>query len=240
VKPVNDAALDVVEYTDPACPWAWGSEPKFRELRARLGGGVRWRRVMGILFDEGEEPAPDPIAEAKWYQAELEEISGYTGAPHPKHLHWVTRTSWPAALAVKAAEQQGSEIADAVLHRLRETIFVHGEPADTPERVAAVVQDGIAGLDVEALLHAAASDSVRAAVRADWAETRDPCAEVLTLEAAGRHPGRAKPLGEDPSDGYRYALPTLVFTGPGGRAVVPGWRPLQEYLDAATATAAGH
>ena len=30
-------ALDVVEYTDPACPWAWGSEPKFRRLRAERG-----------------------------------------------------------------------------------------------------------------------------------------------------------------------------------------------------------
>lgn len=30
--------LTVVEFTDPACPWAWGSEPKFRWLRTALAG----------------------------------------------------------------------------------------------------------------------------------------------------------------------------------------------------------
>ena len=226
--------LDIVEYTDPACPWAWGSEPKFRGLRAELGrSAVRWRRVFGILFDEGEPPAPDPAAEAKWYLAELEEISGHTGAPWPKRLLWVTASSWPASLAAKAAEQQGPEIADAVLDRLRETTFVDGEPADTPERVIAALRGRVPGLDLDALASAAAGEQVRAAVRADWAETRRPCTEVMTLATPGRHPGRAKPLGEDPEDGFRYALPTLIFEGPGGRAVVPGWRPLEEYLDAA-------
>jgi predicted DsbA family dithiol-disulfide isomerase len=229
----GDAPLHVVEYTDPACPWAWGSEPKFRKLRAELGPAVHWRRVFGILFDEGEAPAPDRAAEAKWYLAELEEISGHTGAPYPRRLGWVARSSWPASLAVKAAEQQGSEIADAVLNRLRETTFVDGEPADTPERVVAALRARVPGLDIDALADAAAGDEVRAAVRADWAETRRPCEEVLNLDVPGRHPGRAKPLGEEPEDGYRYALPTLIFEGARGRIVVPGWRPLEQYLAAA-------
>ncbi len=68
------ADLTVTEYTDPACPWAWGSEPKFRGLRellATAGDAVVWRRVYGILFDEGEQPPPDPAAEAAWYLEEL-------------------------------------------------------------------------------------------------------------------------------------------------------------------------
>lgn len=231
------AALTVVEYTDPACPWAWGSEPKFRLLRARLDGlGIEfaWRRVFGILFDEGEPPAPDPRAEAAWYLEELNEIAGHTGAPVPEKLHWVSATSWPASLAAKAAEQQGAEVADAVLNRLRETTFLDGEPADTPERVLRAV-GALEGLDVDALARAAASASVREAVRADWAETRSPCPEVMDIAEPGRHTGRAKPLGEDPADGFRYALPTLILSGAGGRAVVPGWRPLEQYLDAARA-----
>ena len=227
-------ALAVVEYTDPACPWAWGSEPKFRRLRALLGErGIEfgWRRVFGILFDEGEPPAPDPRAEAAWYLEELKEIAGHTGAPVPEKLAWVSATSWPASLAAKAAEQQGPAIADAVLDRLRETTFIAGEPADTPERVLDAVR-ALDGLDINALAHAAASAPIREAVRADWAETRSPCPEVMDIVEPGRHTGRAKPLGEDPADGFRYALPTLIFSGPGGRAVVPGWRPLEQYLDA--------
>ena len=231
-----DGSVEVAEYTDPACPWAWGSEPKFQELRAALGSRVRWRRVYGILFDDCDDPAPDPAAEAAWYHKELLEISTHTGAPCPAHLKWVARSSWPASLACKAAEAQGADVADAVLRRLRETTFLDGEPADTPERVRSALV-GLPGADTAELAHAAASPDVLEAVRRDWAETRSPSAEVREITASGRHNGRAKPLGEDPEDGYRYALPTLVFTGPAGRAVVPGWRPLHEYLDAVRAVA---
>lgn len=233
------SALAVSEYTDPACPWAWGSESKFAALRALLapaGAAVSWRRVFGILFDEGEPPAPDPAAEAAWYLEELREISGHTGAPCPRRLEWVAATSWPMALAAKAAESQGPDAAEAVLHRLRATTFVEGRPADTPERVLAALGGPAAalrgGLDLDRLARDAASAEIRAAVRRDHAETRAPCAEVFAIPARGRHPGRAKPLGESPADGYRYALPTLLFEGAGGRAVVAGWREPREYLDA--------
>lgn len=232
-------ALSVIEFTDPACPWAWGSEPKFRGLRARLaaaGVDVAWRRVFGILFDEGEPPAPDPAAEAAWYLTQLHEIADHTGAPVPQRLRWVTATSWPASLAAKAAEEQGPDVAEAVLTRLREATFVHGTPADTPERVLDALR-GLddTGLDIDALARSAAGERVRAAVRADWVETRSPCAGVMTITEPGRHNGRAKPLGEDPADGFRYALPTLILRGAAGRAVVPGWRPLEQYLDAVRA-----
>ena len=227
--------LRVTEYTDPACPWAWGSEPKFRWLRGVLAAAgpqaVTWRRVFGILFDEGEPPAPDPAAEAAWYLEELREISGHTGAPCPDRLEWVTATSWPASLAAKAAERQGTQVAEAVLQRLRETTFLDGRPADTPERVLEALQE-LADLDLKQLADDAASPAVLEAVRRDHAETRDPCPEVFAIDEPLRHPGRAKPLGEDPEDGYRYALPTLVFTGSAGRTVVAGWRSPQEYLDA--------
>jgi len=222
-------ALEVVEYTDPACPWAWGSEPKFRRLRAELTG-ARWRRVFGILFDDDEDPAPDPAAEAAWYAKFIDGVTEHTGAPKAPHLSWVARTSWPASLAAKAAEAQGETVAELVLTRLRETTFVHGTPADDTERVLAAVE-GVPGLDLEALHAAMTSDEVRQAVRDDWRETRNPCPEVLDITAPGPHSGRAKHLEHH----VRYALPTLTFTGPGGRFVVPGWRPLHEYFDAARA-----
>jgi predicted DsbA family dithiol-disulfide isomerase len=228
------AVLRVAEYTDPACPWAWGSEPKFRWLRGVLAPAdaeVAWRRVFGILFDEGELPAPDPAAEAAWYLEELREISGHTGAPCPEKLEWVTATSWPASLAAKAAERQGAQAAEAVLQRLRETTFLDGRPADTAERVHEALS-GLSSVDLQRLSVDAASAEILEAVRRDHAETREPCPEVFAIREPGRHPGRAKPLGEDPEDGYRYALPTLVFEGSGGRAVVAGWRRAQEYLDA--------
>ena len=227
-------SLSVVEFTDPACPWAWGSEPKFRWLRAALDGLAGWRRVYGILFDDDDDPAPDPDAEAAWYHGYIAEIATHTRAPYAGRLRWVARSSWPASLTAKAAEAQGPEVAELVLRRLRETTFVLGAPADSVEAVLAAVT-GVPGLDHARLARGLATGEVRSAVRRDWAETREPFPELLTAEGPGPHPGRAKEVGE----WHRFALPTLVFNGPGGQAVVPGWRELGEYVDAATGVAPG-
>ncbi|MFF2327479.1 MULTISPECIES: DsbA family protein [unclassified Streptomyces] len=223
----------MTEYTDPACPWAWGSEPAFRLLRQGLAPYLQWRRVFGILFDEDDDPAPDPDAEARWYEGFVKGVSAHTRAPYAARLHWLTRTSWPASLVARAAQEQGEPAAECVLRRLRETTFVLGRPADTFQAVADAVQ-GVDGLDAGRLLEGRAMESARVAVRADWAETRRPIREVRELDGPGPHPGRAKEVGE----GCRYALPTLLFEGPGGRVCVPGWRPVERYLQAA-AEAAG-
>ncbi|MFC8452050.1 DsbA family protein [Kitasatospora sp. NPDC057223] len=225
--------LEVVEYTDPVCPWAWGSEPKLRRLRALLAGRSRWRRVYGLLFDEEEDdPAPDPAAETAWYARYIEDISAHTGAPHAVRLDRVAACSRPASLAALAAARQGPAVAESVLRRLRESLFLLGEPADTPERVRAAVR-GLPGLDEASLAADMTDRQVLAQLVRDHAEARRPVPEVLGLKGPAPHPGAAKEAG----DGHRYALPTLLFLGPAGRRVVPGWRPLAEYLDAAAAVA---
>lgn len=59
--------LDVIEFTDPICSWAWGSEPKLRLLRWRYEQQVNWRRVMGGLVGDSSSRRPDwdPIKAAK-------------------------------------------------------------------------------------------------------------------------------------------------------------------------------
>jgi predicted DsbA family dithiol-disulfide isomerase len=220
--------LSVLEFTDPACPWSWGSEPKFRWLRTALGEQARWRRVFGILFDEDDDPAPDPAAETLWYQRFVDDVSRHTGAPAARQLEWVCLTSWPAVRAAVAAERQGPLVADRVLRRLREQIFVVGRPADTDARVLAALA-GVPGLDRERLASEFTSAEVLERVRADWKLTRTPDDAVCGLTGPGPHPGAAKELVTGP----RYSLPTLIFEGPAGRVIVPGWRPLAEYVGAA-------
>ncbi|MFJ8137377.1 DsbA family protein [Streptomyces sp. NPDC096013] len=234
----SPGALDIVEYTDPLCPWAWGSEPVFRRLRAALTDDdrVHWRRVYCILFDHDDDPAPDPAAETAWYARYVEEISAHTHAPRALRLSRVAASSWPASLVAKAAEAQGTEVADRVLRRLRESVFVLGEPADTPESALAAVS-GVPGLDAERLAADAASAEVLAQVRADHAEARRPVAEVLSVRGGDSpHPGAAK----EASDGQRrYALPTLLVRTAAGHRVVPGWRPYEEYVAAVTELSRG-
>lgn len=230
----GERMLTVTEFTDPACPWAWGSEPALRLLRHTLAPVCCWRRVFGILFDEDDDEAPDPAAEARWYDGFIRQVAAHTGAPYADRLRRLTRSSWPASAAAKAAEAQGGDIAERVLRRLRESTFVYGTPADTADGIRAAVT-GVAGLDVERLLDEAASAATRAAVAADRALARRPVDAVVGLDGPGPHPGGAKELEE----GRRYALPTLLFEGPGGQVCAPGWRSFGAYLAAAGRAAGG-
>lgn len=218
--------LEVVEYTDPMCPWAWGSEPVFRRLRTALAGTVRWRRAYAVLFDdEVDDPAPDPAAETAWYAGYVEQICSHTGAPRAAVLSRVAASSWPSSLVAVAAELQGADVAERVLRRLRETVFVLGEPADTLDSAVAATR-GVPGLDTDRLRSDAASGGVRERVRADRAEARRPVPEVRSVQSESPHPGAAK---ETSDGGFRYALPTLLVRAPSGHRAVPGWRPYAAY-----------
>jgi thioredoxin family protein len=161
-------------------------------------------------------------------------VSATTGMPHPATLRWMYRSTEPACVAVEAAAQQGDEIAERVLRRLREATFVFGEPPDTVDRILAAVRR-LVGLDVTRLERDMAGDAAWAAFRSDWAETRSPDPSVLTLEDEGEGGGRAKY-----SEGrWRYVFPTLVFAGWAGRVIVPGWKPYERYAEAIEAVAPG-
>ncbi|MEU4659728.1 hypothetical protein AB0G32_38325, partial [Streptomyces sp. NPDC023723] len=73
-------------------------------------------------------------------------------------------------------------------------------------------------------------------VAADRAEARRPVPEVRSVPGGSPHPGAAK---ETDDGGYRYALPTVLVRGPGGRRAVPGWRPFEAYAAAVDAVRPG-
>src|SRR6185369_9365771 len=220
--------VDVVEYTDPGCSWAWGSEPKLRRLRWRHSARLRWRRVMGGLVGDMANYLDgfDAAAAAPGFARYWERVGATTGMPHPAHLARMYRSTEPACVAVKAAERQGEAAAEHVLRRLREATFLFGAPPDTPERIRAALH----GLPVDVARLAAdmESDAVREAFAADWRETRAPNAYVRALVEDGEGAGGAKV-----SEGHtRYVFPTLVFRGAGREATVPGWKPYERYVEA--------
>ena len=229
----DSTVVDVLEFTDPFCSWAWSTEPKLRLLRAALGPGVRWRQVVGVLFDGERDDRALSVRVADQLER-WDAVVAHTGAPLPAQLERPATTSRVAARAVKAAELQGLGLGGRTLRRLRESLFVFGRPADDEAGIAEALQ-GVPGLDVELLRADLDSAAVRDAAEADWQETRDPLPEVIGLEEPLPHPGGAAPDG----DRLRYRFPTVVVRGPAGRVAVPGWRPLDTYLDAVAAVAPG-
>src|SRR5205085_6238458 len=127
------------------------------------------------------------------------------------------RRSAIAGQAVKAAQQQSAAAAAALLRAIRESCFVHWEPADSMPLVLALAET-IDGLDATRLERDFDTDDVVKAFAADREETRRPNDYVLELKETHVGKGNAKPDG----DGWRYVFPTLLFRGPGGEHTVPG------------------
>lgn len=227
------ANVEVTEFTDPGCSWAWGSEPKLRLLRHRYGDRVAWRRVMGGLFGDLRGPTFDPVAGAEPLARYWEDVASTTGMPWPARLRWAYWSTAPACRAVKAAALQGLAQEAEALRRLREATFVFGEPPDEPERIAAGLR-GARGLDVERLLSDLDSAAVAEAYAADWEETRQPNEHVVGL-APDLSSGAAKQDGAR----WRYAFPTLVVRGPAGEETIAGWADYAEYEAALEAVAPG-
>ena len=228
--------VEVVEYTDPICSWAWGTEPKLRLLRWRHGHRLEWRTVMGGLVGDASNRRDgwDPVRAAEPMQAYWRRSSHYTGQPYPMPMHRMALSTDPAGRAVKAALVQGPDVAARVLRRFRESTFVFGSTPSDPSSFAAACA-GVSGLDVEQWIADFASPASASAYQTDWEETRRPNDHVRFLE--GDHVGIGSLKHSEGHD--RYAFPTLVFTGPGGSHTVPGWMPYDAYVAAVEAAMNG-
>jgi predicted DsbA family dithiol-disulfide isomerase len=230
------SVVEVAEFTDPGCSWAWGTEPKLRLLRWRYGDRLRWRRVLGGLIGDMNNYVDnfDPVRNARRQSGYWKTVYEHTGMTYPVNLEWMYTSTEPPGKAVKAAELQSDEIAGRVLRRLRESIFVFGRPADTNERIIEAVR-GVEGLDIDRFIADLGTEIVEKAFGEDWEETRRPNDYVMTLEGDTPGIGRAKN-----SEGHwRFVFPTLIFRGPDGEATVPGWCDYERYEEAMEAVALG-
>lgn len=103
-------------------------EAQWRRLRYELGGQISWRfRLGGMIPDWASfsDPLNDVGSPAQmgphWYH-----VRRRTGVPLDERI-WVDdppASSYPASVAVKAAELQGPTAAEAYLRRIREALFL--------------------------------------------------------------------------------------------------------------------
>jgi protein-disulfide isomerase-like protein with CxxC motif len=219
--------VEAVEYTDAVCSTAWGAEPLLRRLDWRHGHHIAWRKVMGGLVGNAARNKDDwdRVSAAEPMRAYWKRVWHLTGMPYPNPMHLMLQSTDPLGAAVKAAELQGQDVADAVLRRFRERIFVDGIGPQTPDEFDEATV-GVAGLDHARWRTDQARPEVAAAYKADWQETREPNDYVRNLKHDSPMNGELKH-----SEGHdRYALPTVIFRGPGGEHTVAGWVGYEEYV----------
>ena len=156
--------LSVRYYTDPACPDSWAGEPALRKLMVEFGDDLSITYVMGGLARQFDDPAAMIVP---WLDAA--ERSGMPVDPRV----WAEAplsSSYPACMAVKAAEEQGPELAGRYLRALREGIFCFRRKLDNVEALVEVARS--VGLDAGRFRSALGSNAIVEAFGADLEETR--------------------------------------------------------------------
>jgi putative protein-disulfide isomerase len=193
-------------FTDPACSASWAAEPAVRKLMVEFGADLSFTYVMAGLARQYE-------AEAARVAATWLDDAERSGMPVDPRL-WLEGpigSSYPACMAVKAAEEQGAEAAERYLRLLREGLLCGRRKLDTTE--ALVEQARPAGLDVKRFRIDLGSHAIVEAFGADLEARRELPDEALPAIQFGDEPpvfgparyeqwreralaAGAKPLGE--------------------------------------------
>jgi putative protein-disulfide isomerase len=162
-------------YTDPACSASWKIEPGLRRLQTEFGAGVQITYVMGGLARQYEGDQSRVARE--WLDASS--ASGMPVDPRAWNTPGAIASTFPACMAFKAAEEQGTEPAQRYLRALREGILCRRRKLDG---AAALVDEArTAGIDAERFRIDLESNAIVEAFGADLQYTRERGIETLPV-----------------------------------------------------------
>ena len=210
--------------TDPACPDSWAAEPLIRRLVWEFGESLSFTWVMGGLARDYTSRR----GTFDWLLGHWLEVASETGMPIDPLL-WKEapiKSTYPACMAVKAAQEQADDGGYRYLRELREGLLCFRRKLDTTE--ALVEEARGAGLDAERFRIDLASHATVEDFGADLELTR-----TIPDEARARD-GVTKARGIE-----RLVFPSACFEGEAGaREWVFGSRPYEAWRDAALAAGA--
>lgn len=137
--------VQIEYYTDPLCCWSWAFEPQWRRLRYEYSGLVVWKYRMGGLlpnwkgFNDPINTVEKPIQMGPvWMEAHH-----ISGMPINNRI-WFDdppASSYPACIAVKCAELQSPDAAEAYLRRAREAVMAEGRNISKEEVLLSLAEE---------------------------------------------------------------------------------------------------
>ncbi len=210
------STIEITEYTDPACPFAWSAEPARRRLEWLYGEQLQWElRMVGLA-----ERAAD--YEAKGLTSD-KLAKGMSKLAHAHHMPMDTAPrervagTVPACRAVVAVRLNAPEKERAMLRALR-VLHFSGDLLDEDETLRrAARRSGVDPVQLERWLAAPATEE---ALRADMREARAPSDQAIAL---------AHKLASTADGGHRYTCPSYEFRRDDGHLSVPGFQPSAAY-----------
>jgi len=143
----HSKAVKLLYFTDPICSSCWGIEPQLRKLKQEYGQYFDIEYRMGGLLKSWSEYGGTDVNGPQSVAQHWKEASAYYQMPidgdvwNEDPLH----SSYPPAIAFKAAQLQDSHKADRFLRRIKEMIFIEKKNITKPEYLVQAATD--AGLD---------------------------------------------------------------------------------------------
>jgi predicted DsbA family dithiol-disulfide isomerase len=208
--------LQITEFTDPGCPWAFSAEPSRLRLRWLYGDQLDWTRRMVVLSEAPSDYEAKGMTPEK-LSAGFKKIRHDYGMPIAAHERPRMHATAPACRAVVAARLHAPESERALLRRLR-ILCMAGSLLDDDATIEHAACD--IGIDPDELRDWMAGEDVEAALRSDMAAARDPSDAALVLDWKLA----------DSEVGRRYTCPSYQFVNSAGECFdIPGFRPVEAY-----------
>lgn len=149
------AEFHIEYFTDPLCCWSWAMEPQWRKLRYLLKGRLTVDYVMGGLLKDWNHFSDkmNDIDKPSQFGPLWMEAQRISGQPINESF-WITHpieSSYPACMAVKAAQAQSKIAGEAMLRELREAAMIHQKNIGETQ----VLLEIAAGLEKKKILESA-------------------------------------------------------------------------------------
>ncbi len=171
--------IRVIWYTDPHNIWCWGFEPTIRRLEVRYPDAVEIETRQGGLFEDFS-----PVRE-QWARMSggrwKDSVRSFFEAVSSQHRMPMNadamidssddfNSTWPACIAAKAADLQGSNQGWRYLRHLRQAWCLEGRGIHRKDVQTEVAKE--AGLDVDAFVRALEDGSANEAFQRDRDESQ--------------------------------------------------------------------
>jgi putative protein-disulfide isomerase len=154
---MENRKVEIIEFTDPACTWCWGSEPALRKLETLYEGNLEVNFVMGGLVEDIKNFSDDWNGIGGDLSEVNEQVAGHWMEASERHGMPVevngfklftedTPSTYPMNIAFKAAQFQSNDLAKKFLRRVREALAAEAINANQTEVLIELV--GECGLDI--------------------------------------------------------------------------------------------
>jgi predicted DsbA family dithiol-disulfide isomerase len=211
------AHVQITEFTDPGCPFAWSAEPFRRRVQWIYGDQLEWRLRMVVLADSDDDYESKGFTPEKMAKG-FAQLSRDHGMPIDTSVRERMSATAPACRAVVAARLHAPAAEAPLLRALRVRHFA-GEALEDRSTREGAARD--VGLDPQQLETWMTTDAVQREFDEDRAAARNPTPAALAMD------DKLAPW----SGGRRYTCPSYEIVRLGDRLEIdaPGFQPSAVY-----------